>query len=140
MRHLLDSIWWKVALALWLPGLSQVAMLSRCCSSVRIPQSLDTALQSSPFAIAVLLFISWLTALSRCSFCFIFFFLSSLFLLRRSSMSAVTQGFLTRRCLLRISLVVLVTGMLKVMISVSIFVSSSTSRMKSAAQCPPVMT
>ena len=79
--------------------------------------------------------ISWLAALycltPSASF-FIFFFFNSLRLSHRSSKSAVTQGFLTGRCLPRISLAVLVTAVLKVLINVSMSVPSA-SRMVSAA-------
>ncbi|KAK2162215.1 hypothetical protein NP493_1536g00031 [Ridgeia piscesae] len=59
------------------------------------------------FAIFMPFLISWLAALycltPSASF---FFFFNSLLLLHRSSKSAVTQGFLTGRCLPRISLAV----------------------------------
>ena len=83
--------------------------------------------------------ISWLATL----YCLIhsayfFFFFNSLRLSHRSSKSAVTQGFLTGRCLPRISLAVLVTAVLKVLISVSMSVPSA-SRMVSAANSPPII-
>ena len=55
----------------------------------------------------------------------------------RPSKSAVTQGFLTGRCVPRISLAVLVTAVLKVLINVSMSVPSA-SRMVSAANVPPI--
>ena len=91
----------------------------------------------SIFACFMPFLISWLTAL----YCLIpsasfFFFFNSLRLSHRSSKSAVTQGFLTERCVPRISLAVLVTAVLKVLINVSMSVPSA-SRMVSAASFPP---
>ena len=91
------------------------------------------------FAFFMPFLISWLAALycltPSASF---FFFFNSLRLSHRSSKSAVTQGFLTGRCLPRISLVVLVTAVLKVLINVSMSVPSA-SRMVSAANFPPII-
>ena len=91
------------------------------------------------FAFFMPFLISWLAALycltRSASF---FFFFKSLRLSHRSSKSAVTQGFLTGRCLPRISLAVLVTAVLKVLINVSMSVPSA-SRMVSAANFPPII-
>ena len=91
------------------------------------------------FAFFMPFLISWLAALycltASASF---FFFFNSLRLSHRSSKSAVTQGFLTGRCLPRIPLVVLVTALLKVLINVSMSVPSA-SRMVSAANFHPII-
>ena len=91
------------------------------------------------FAFFMPFLISWLAALycltPSSSF---FFFFNSLRLSHISSKSAVTQGFLIGRCLPRISLAVLVTAVLKVLISVSMSVPSA-SRMVSAANFPPII-
>ena len=50
----------------------------------------------------------------------------------------MTQGFLTGRCLPRISLAVLVTAVLKVSINISMSMPSA-SRMLSAANFPPII-
>ena len=97
---------WYVFLLLFFFMLS---LMSWHCSSIQFI-----------FAFFMPFLISWLAALycltPSASF---FFFFNSLRLSHRSSKSAVTQGFLTGRCLPRISLAVLVTAVLKVSINVS---------------------
>ena len=88
------------------------------------------------FAFFMPFLMSWLAAL-YCLTPSASFFFNSLRLSHRSSKSAVTQGFLTGRCLPRIPLAVLVTAVLKVLINVSMSVPS-VSRMVSAANFPPI--
>ena len=96
-------VWWWFALALCWSGLSPAGELSCCYSSSCYLQCPGTASIKCICAFFMPFLISWLAALycltPSASF---FFFFNSLRLSHRSGKSAVTQGFLTGRCLPRI--------------------------------------